>query len=148
MTIDRDHRAIATLAGVAVVDFALGSLVQLGIVRRLPDPPIRWIDSRRVMTSPAAYPLGIPDAPIALGLNALIAGASVAASRRTGRTRRLLDRLIAGASIGGAIGVVRYAIEMVRLRRACAYCIVAGAAMLAIVPIAVRTALRDRSADS
>jgi uncharacterized membrane protein len=116
------RRMIMGLAGVAAVDFALGSLVQTGVIERLPDPPIPGVDSHAVMTSPAAYPFGIPDAPIALALN-------LGVSR---------DRLLVAAVLGGAVGVVRYAIEMVRLRRACAYCIVAGAAMLAMVPLALR----------
>lgn len=124
------RRMIMGLAGVAAVDFALGSLVQTGVIERLPDPPIPGVDSHAVMTSPAAYPFGIPDAPIALALNLGVIG--LAATRR--------DRLLVAAVLGGAVGVVRYAIEMVRLRRACAYCIVAGAAMLAMVPLALRNA--------
>jgi uncharacterized membrane protein len=132
----RRYRGIAALAGAAAADFALGSLVQLGVIDRLPDPPIRGIDSHRVMTSPAAFPLGIPDAPLAFALEAAVAGLALAGLHRP-RRRRWVDRALRVAVVAGAIGVVRYAIEMVRLRRACVYCIAAGGLMLATVPLAL-----------
>ena len=50
--------AMATLAPVA--------LVQLHIIRDLPDLPGRLFDSKRVVTSKGAYHLGIPDGVLGL----------------------------------------------------------------------------------
>src|SRR5438309_1207482 len=82
------RRAIAGLAGFAAADFLLGSLYQLGVVRRLPDVPLRGFDSAAVMSSPAAHPLGIPDAPIALALGA----AAVALPRTLPATSAVANR--------------------------------------------------------
>src|SRR2546423_4201636 len=68
----RHRRAITGLAGFAAADFFLGSLHQLGVIRRLPDVPLRAFDSAAVMASPAAHPFGVPDAPIALALEAAV----------------------------------------------------------------------------
>lgn len=139
------RRSIAALATFAAADFALGSLVQTGVIRRLPDLPIRGVDSHRVMTSPAAYPWGIPDAPLALASSGLVIAAAGAAQRaRTTRRRRRIEQLLAALSIGGSLGVVHYLVEMIRLRRACAYCIAAAAAMLVIVPLAIGNIQQER----
>lgn len=37
-----------------------------GIVKHLPDPPLRGFDSDRVNTSRTAFPFGIPDGSLAL----------------------------------------------------------------------------------
>lgn len=141
------RRSIVAFAVFAAVDFALGSLVQTGVIRRLPDPPIFGVDSHRVMTSPAAYPAGIPDTALALMHNGLVIALAGAASRTTNKSRRLtLDLMLAGAVVLGSLGVAHYLAEMIRLRRACVYCIAAAAAMLATVPLAFRNA-RDSDGD-
>lgn len=134
------YRSISGLAAVSAFAFTLGALVQNGVVRRLPDPPLRFVDSRRVMLSRAAFPFGVPDSPIALALEAAILAMAGTARRAAPARRRLLDRLIAIAATGGGIGAVRYLVEMVRLRRACVYCLGAATAMIALVPIAIKQA--------
>jgi putative oxidoreductase len=89
-------RTIAGLATFAALDFALGSLVQARVVDRLPDPPLPRFDSRAVMMSRAAWPLGIPDAPIALGLQAGILLLIGARSRASTRGRRWIDHRLRG----------------------------------------------------
>lgn len=136
----RRRHSIVKLAAFAAANFTLGSLVQTGAIRRLPDPPIPGVDSYRVMTSRAAYPFGVPDAPVALAFHATVMALAGLAIRVRPRRQRLIDRLIASGVLAGAVGVARYAIEMVRLRRACVYCIAAGATMLAMVPPALHNA--------
>ena len=49
------------LSSAALVDAALVSLAQTGIIRRLPAPRRPLFDATRVVRSRVAYPLGIPD---------------------------------------------------------------------------------------
>ncbi len=60
------RRAIigVSLAGMAAMTPV--SLLQTGIVRHLPGPPVRGFDSDKVNLSDAAYRFGAPDGPIAL----------------------------------------------------------------------------------
>ncbi|HEX9103531.1 MAG TPA: vitamin K epoxide reductase family protein, partial [Polyangia bacterium] len=58
------RRWIARLAALGLVDAAAMSLLQTGSIRRLPDLPLRGFDSQRVVSSPAAYVLGVPDATL------------------------------------------------------------------------------------
>lgn len=49
----------------AIADFLIGALYQTGVIRRIPDPKLRHVDSMGVMASAAGYPFGVPDTPIA-----------------------------------------------------------------------------------
>jgi uncharacterized membrane protein len=91
-----------------------------------------------VTTSRAAYPLGVPDAALAvIGTGALIALATAGGTRRSGRSPWLDLALGAGVSTGGA-GALFYLGQMVRLRRVCVYCIGGAAGFLSLVPLAAR----------
>jgi hypothetical protein len=88
-----------------------------------------------------AFPWGVPDAPIALALEAAILALCGLARSKPARSVEV-DRILMVATAGGGLGAIRYLVEMVRLRRACGYCIAAAGAMLAMVPLAMRNAVR------
>ncbi|CAN5789305.1 hypothetical protein BH11MYX3_BH11MYX3_38570 [soil metagenome] len=128
---------IAAVSAVLASEFAIIGMRQYGVIHRLPDPP--GFDSNFVITSRAAYPLGIPDAALAvLGSGMLIALATARGARRS----PWLDLALgAGIAVGGT-GAVIYVGQMIRLRRACAYCIVGATGFLALAPLAARGVLR------
>jgi uncharacterized membrane protein len=136
------RRRIAAIAAGLAADFALIGMRQYGVIRNLPDLPSRMFDSNAVITSPAAYPLGIPDSAIAVtGLGGIIALATARGSKHSGRGA-WLDKLLAGAVTIGAAGATHYLYEMsVRQRRLCAYCLVGVAGFYAMVP-ALRRVLK------
>jgi uncharacterized membrane protein len=94
---DEDSRLIGACC------VALGTLVpvamyQTGLLRRLPDPPMRVFDSARITMSKAAHPLGIPDG--LLGVASFSATLMLAiVARRHRRARTLLGaKLVVDAS--------------------------------------------------
>jgi uncharacterized membrane protein len=134
------RRTIAAIASFLAAEFALVGMRQYGVIRRLPDPP--GFDSNAVVTSRAAYPLGIPDATLAVvGAGALMATALAGGTQRSGRPR-WLDLALGVGVLAGAIGAGIYVREMVHLRRACAYCIVGATGFASLVPLAARGVLR------
>jgi uncharacterized membrane protein len=54
----------ASLLGMA--SMAVIALFQAGLIRHLPDPPLKGFDSDRVNASDTAYGWGMPDSPISL----------------------------------------------------------------------------------
>ena len=129
----RRRRTIATIAAFLAAEFALLGTRQYGVLRRLPDLPIRGFDANAVTTSRAAYPLGIPDTSLAvIGCGALIALAT--AGGTSGRSRWLDRGLAAGVAVG-ALGAVAYLGQMVKLKKICAYCVTGAAGMLSLVPL-------------
>jgi uncharacterized membrane protein len=133
----RARRRIAAIAGALAADFAVIGMRQYGVIRHLPDLPIRGFDSNAVITSPAAYPAGIPDGALAVaGLGGIIALATAGGSKKTGRSR-WFDRALFGALAIGAAGAAHYLDEMLRKqRRLCAYCLVGAAGFFAMGTIA------------
>ena len=129
------RRRVAAIAAGLAADFALIGMRQYGVIKKLPDLPVRGFDSNAVITSPVAYPLGIPDSALAVsGLGGIIALATARGTRRSGRGR-WLDALLSAAIGLGAAGATYYLYEMiVRQRRLCAYCLAGAAGFYAMVP--------------
>jgi uncharacterized membrane protein len=118
---------------------------QYGVIRHLPDPPIRGFHSDAVLTSRAAYPFGVPDSALAVsGLGAVIALATAGGSERSGRPR-WLDGMLGLGAAGGAAGAMYYLREMIVQKRWCAYCLVSAAGMFAIAGMTARGLSAARS---
>jgi uncharacterized membrane protein len=124
---------IAALSGLGAINMAIIATRQLGIVRRLPDPPIAGFDSNRVIVSRPAYALGVPDAPIgAASMLANIPLALIGGDDRA-RTRSWLPIAIAAKAIVEVSVAGWYLVQMrAQIHAWCAYCLL-GAAVAATV---------------
>ncbi|MGE3280077.1 MAG: vitamin K epoxide reductase family protein [Alphaproteobacteria bacterium] len=60
----RLRRATVAVTLLGIGSMALTTLLQMGIVRRLPDPPCGNFDTKKVNSSDEAYSYGGPDSPI------------------------------------------------------------------------------------
>jgi len=123
----RRRRAIVATSLVGMASMAMVSLLQTGVLRHLPDPPLDSFDSDKVNSSDTAYVLGAPDGTLSLaafGLNlplAALGGAS--------RARRTPYVPITAALKSGleAAAAAWYFYQMpAKEKKWCAYCI-AGA---------------------
>ncbi len=142
----RARRRIAAIAGLLAAEFAVVGMRQYGAIRRLPDVPSRRFDSNAVTTSHAAYPLGIPDAGLAVaGCGALIALATARGSARTGRPRAL-DVLLGAGIVTGVATAAAYLAVMLRGKKLCAYCLASTAGFFSLVPVAIAGLSRARRA--
>lgn len=65
------RRGIVALSLIGMLSTALVSLFQMGLLRHLPDPPIRRFHSDKVNSSYRAHQYGIPDGTISLAIHAL-----------------------------------------------------------------------------
>lgn len=81
-----ERRAIVVMSLLGVASMMPTMLLQSGIIRDLPEPPIPGFDSRAVNLSAAAFPLGIPDGGLAL--LAFAANLPLATSARPPGSRR------------------------------------------------------------
>jgi len=104
--------ALATLAPVA--------LVQLHIIKDLPDPPGRWFDSKGVVRSKGSYRLGIPDGLLGLASYGVTMALLLSATPERPLMRRLLHgKLALDASM--ALRNVRK--QVTEHKRICAWCL-------------------------
>jgi uncharacterized membrane protein len=114
--------AMATLAPVA--------LVQLHILKDLPDPPGRFFNSKRVVTSKGAYHLGIPDGVLGVASYGITLGLLLAATPERPMVRRLLrGKLAWDATL--ALRNVRK--QITEHRRICSWCVGAAVATAGLV---------------
>ncbi|HVX42108.1 MAG TPA: vitamin K epoxide reductase family protein [Gemmatimonadaceae bacterium] len=138
-----ERRWIAALSAVGAANMALGTLVQTGVIRRLPDPPSDAFDSEKVLLSPQAFALGVPDAPVAMtGLLANIPLAFAGGARR-GVEHPWLPVVIAAKAVVEVSVAAWYLVQMrTRLHTLCAYCLVGSTISAALAVLTMRDAAR------
>lgn len=113
---------MATLAPVA--------LVQLHILKDLPDPPGRFFNSKRVVTSKGAYHLGIPDGMLGMASYGITLALLLAATPE----RRLVRRLLRGKLAWDATMAIRHVRQQVtQHKRICSWCMGVAVATAGLV---------------
>ncbi len=123
--------SLAGMAGMAAV-----SLLQTGVVRHLPDPPIRGFRSDDANLSEAAFQFGIPDG--SLSLASLAVNIPLAALGGADRARRLPWVPVASAakSAADAAGAGWYLYKMAtRQEPWCAYCIASAVSSFVVLAL-------------
>src|SRR5688572_31009253 len=101
----RRRRTIIGLSLVGLGTAAAATLLQTGIVKHLPDPPIGNFDADEVITSDEAYVFGIPDATLALAGLALNVPIAAYGNRDRSKEQPFIPVLAAvksGAEAGAA----------------------------------------------
>lgn len=138
--------AVAAFSAIGAASMAATSLLQLGLVRDLPDPPFRWFglrfDSRRVNLSDEAYVLGMRDGPLALAGFVSTFALALAGPRDRARRTPWLPMGIFAKALGEAIGAAVFFAKMPRKEKAwCAYCVMGAAASAGILAFSIPEAL-------
>ena len=134
-----------SLAGMA--SMAAVSLLQTGVIRHLPDPPISSFQSDKVNLGRTAYQFGAPDGTFALA--SLAANLPLAALGGADRSKRKpwISLLAAGKAAVDAAAGMWYFVQMPTKEKAwCGYCILGAAANLAILALTLPEARRAFSA--
>jgi hypothetical protein len=114
---------------------------QMGLIRHLPEPPLRLFDADEVDAAPQAYSrmsLPMPDAFLGLVSYAVTAGlASAGGADRAGR-RGWLPALMGAKVLADAYQAGKLSWEQWALhRRFCFWCLLAAGATFAAVPLAL-----------
>jgi hypothetical protein len=120
------------------------SLFQMGLVRRLPDPPVGPFDSVRVDASDYAYSrLEMPDGPLMLVTYGVTAALAAAGGADRAERHPALPLALAAKTGFDAVSALRLAGEEWRENRAfCAYCQAATVASLVSFALALPEARR------
>ena len=121
----RRRRAIIGLSLLGMGAMAAVSLLQTGIVKHLPDPPLDNFDSDKVNSSDTAYALGVPDGTLSLA--SLAANVPLAAYGGIDRVREQpwVPLAAAGKAAVEAAAAGWYFYQMpAKEKKWCGYCIV------------------------
>jgi uncharacterized membrane protein len=146
------RRAIIGLSLVGMASMTAVTLLQTGIIKHLPDPPLGNFDSDKVNSSDTAYRFGVPDGSISLA--SLAANIPMAAFGGAHRVRRqpwvpLFACLKASVE---AVAAGWYFYQMPAKEKAwCGYCVVGALANIGIAALTLPEAkealaeLREKS---
>ena len=134
----KNRRAVivASLGGIASMTAV--ALLQTGIIKHLPDPPVGNFDSDRVNSSDTAYRFGLPDGPVSLASLAL--NIPIAAFGGADRARKYpwLSIFAAAKAVAEAVAAGWYFYQMPAKEKAwCGYCISGALANVAVAALTI-----------
>ena len=132
------RRGIIGLSLVGMASMAAVALLQTGIVKHLPDPPLESFDSDKVNSSDAAYRFGVPDGTMSLA--SLAANLPLSAFGGADRARKFPWLPLAVAAKAGveALAAGWYFYQMpAKEKKWCGYCIVGALANFGIAALAI-----------
>lgn len=140
------RRAIIGLSLVGMSAMTAVSLLQLGIIKHLPDPPIEGFNSDKVNLSETAFQFGVPDGVLSLvSLAANIPLAAYGGSKRA-REQPLVPIVAAGKAVVEAVIAGWYFYQMPAKEKAwCGYCIVGALANWGIAALTLPEAAKSLS---
>lgn len=136
---ERSTRRAIAFGGGAIGFLAVVAAHQLGIVRRLPDPPGTVWASNRITSSRAAHPFGIPDGLLGIGSYSVTL-ALLAASRCSPGARALLPWKLAADTGAAVFSTVR---QIAQFRGICSWCTGAALATAGMVYFGLRSLRTD-----
>lgn len=139
----RRRRAAVGMSLLATAALAVVEAYQVGLIRRVPEPAVSWLDADRMDASGEAYhSFATPDA----GLGIISYGITIALLG-AGSGDRVQDRpwlpLLAAAKVvfDAGNGSYLFAEQVTKHGKLCSWCTAAAAASLASVPLVLPEAL-------
>lgn len=139
----RRRRYIALLSAVGLAAFVPIVLRQVGLIRHLPDPPLRSFNSDKINLSDSAFRIGIPDGALGLIGYATTAALAVAGSADRAERQPLLPVAAGAKAALEAVVASWYFYQMPAKEKAwCGYCLVGQFASLGTFALSLPEALR------
>lgn len=142
----RYRRAIIGVSLVGIGAMAIVSLLQTGIVRHLPDPPVDTphFDSDKVNTTEEAFSYGMPDGPLTLAAHATMLALAAAGPPERYQNRQWLPLLATALALPQAAVAAKYLFyQMPKVDKAwCPYCVTDALVHFTILGFTVPETLR------
>ena len=129
----RHRRGTVGLSLAAIGSLGMVSLYQVGIIRRVPEPPLPFLDADGVDAAPEAYEvLDTPDAVLGIASYALTAALAAAGGEDRARERPWLPLALAGKVAFDVVQAGKLTLEQWTEHRAfCLWCLAAGSSFAA-----------------
>lgn len=133
----RHRRGTVGLSLAAIGSLGVVSLYQVGIIRRVPEPPLPFLDADGVDAAPEAYEvLDTPDAVLGIASYALTAALAAAGGEDRARERPWLPLALAGKVAFDVVQAGKLTLEQWTEHRAfCLWCLAAAGASFATAPL-------------
>ena len=133
----KHRRGTVGLSLAAIGSLGMVSLYQVGIIRRVPEPPLPFLDADGVDAAPEAYEvLDTPDAVLGIASYALTAALAAAGGEDRARERPWLPLALAGKVAFDVVQAGKLTLEQWTEHRAfCLWCLAAAGASFATAPL-------------
>lgn len=146
----RNRRGVISLSLVAIGSLGVVSLYQVGLLGRVPEPPLPYLDADAVDAAPEAYEvLNMPDGVLGIASYALTAALAAAGGEDRAGERPWVPLALAAKVAFDAVQAGKLTLKQWTDHRAfCLWCLAAAGASFAAAPLAVpeaRAALKALS---
>lgn len=133
------RRGAVALSLLAAGSMGVIALYQTGIIKHLPDPPLRVFDSDRIDASAEAYSmLSTPDAVLGLGSYAATLALAAMGGEDRERTRPWIPLALAGKLAFDLAQAVRLSVQQWgHFHAFCIWCLLAAGSTVATVPLII-----------
>ena len=146
------RRAIIGVSLLGIGAMGIVSLLQTGIVKHLPDPPVKKpnFDSDKVNSSEEAYSYGMPDAPLTIAAHATTLAIAAVGPPDRYKNRPWLPLVASAVALPQAAIAAKYLFyQMPKVDKAwCPYCVVDALMHFATVALTIPEALRALGVNS
>ncbi|HJT17840.1 MAG TPA: vitamin K epoxide reductase family protein [Thermoanaerobaculia bacterium] len=134
------RRGIVALSLTASAAMGVIALYQTGIIKHLPEPPLRSFDADRIDASAEAYKrFSTPDSLLGLGSYAMTAGLAAMGGRD--RARLISLAMAAKVAFDAANAMRLTVVQWKDFRAWCFWCLIAAGATFAMVPLVIPEAI-------
>ncbi len=132
-----NRRRIAACLMVAIGSMATISLYQLGIIGRLPEPPVPHLDADKVDASPEAYAkLNTPDAVLGLHSYTTTLALTAMGGKNRAQTHPMIPLALTGKLMFDTFQAGKLTVDQWSKNRAfCSWCLLATGATFAALPL-------------
>lgn len=142
----RRRRAIIGCSLVGMASMAAVTLLQTGIVKHLPDPPLESFDSDKVNSSDTAYSLGAPDGTLSLAGLAVNVPLAAFGGEDRAQEMPVVPVVAAAKAAVEALAAGWFFYQMpAKEKKWCGYCITGALANVAIFALTLPEAKRALS---
>lgn len=140
----RRRRGATGLSLLATFSLGVVEAYQTGLLRSVPEPPLRFLDADKVDASGEAYhSFGTPDAGLGIVSYGITMSLVAAAAADRAQRRPWLPLLAAAKVLSDAVnGGYLFAEQVSKHRAICSWCTVAAGASVASVPLVLPEARR------
>lgn len=140
-----ENKAAVACCALAIASLVPVALTQLGVIQELPDPPGSLFDSKQIVQSKGAYPLGIPDGVLGIASYA----ATLALLLTANPDRPVLQRMLrAKLAVDAGMAAKNVRKQVTSMGKICTWCMGTAAATAGVVYFArkARPAVRPKAA--
>jgi len=137
------RRGVVGLSLIASGSMMIVAAYQTGLIRHLPEPPLRAFDADKVDASDEAYEkFSTPDAILGLGSYAMTMGLAAMGGRNRTRELPLVPLALAAKVAFDVANAAKLSVDQWTKQRAfCFWCLIAAGATFAMAPLVIPEAL-------